>query len=287
MQPIVGLTLPYARYSFARALAGLASAGYRWVGFGLPHAGVPVPAEETAAEAERLRQLCQAHGLEPYLTYGTNVMSVGVEGACRHLDFVHALGARMVLWLGTWGYARFPDQPHPPERLAADHAVFVERLRQVAEHAGRLGLTITLKPHTGNTATGSILRRTVEEIGHPAVRACYDPGNVRFYEGISPEEDVEAVAPLTEALVLKDHRGGRAHADFPVPGEGEIDFPRIVARLRQAGFAGPLIVERVDGAQREPIPPEEIDSRLARARRFAEGLAESRGPGGSSSVANG
>ena len=81
-----------------------------------------------------------------------------------------------------------------------------------------------------------------------------------------------AIAQQTVALVMKAHRGPRAHPDFPVPGEGEVDFARILRSLRAAGFAGPLSVERVDGTDRGPIPAHEVDARLARARRNLERL---------------
>lgn len=265
MPDLVCLTLPYANYPFERALEGIAAAGFRYIGFGLPHAGVPFPQEQTPAEAERIRALCERYGLRVSLLYGAQVMREDVTQLCRRVDFARTVGATLLQWVGTWGYVRFPDQPISDEEWAASHRAFVERIRPVAEHAAAGGITITLKPHTGNTATGPILANTLREIGLPALRACYDPGNVRFYEGIAPEEDIHNVLRETVALVLKDHRGPRAHAEFPVPGEGDVDFVRMLLDLRQTGFNGPVIVERVDGDDRGAIPAEELDERIRRA----------------------
>lgn len=261
----VCLTLPYARYPFERALDGIAAAGFRAIGFGLPHAGVPVPEEQTPAEAKRIRSLCDRYGLGVSLLYGAQVMREDVEQLCRRVDFAREVGASLLMWVGTWGYRQFPDEPLSPEAAAAAHRDFLARIRPVAEYAAASGVVLTFKPHTGNTATGPILARTLRDIGVPGVRACYDPGNVHFYEGIAPEDDVRPVLAETAALVMKDHRGPRANPDFPIPGEGEVDFVRILRDLRGAGFDGPVIVERIDGADRGPIAEDEIDRRLQRA----------------------
>lgn len=267
--PLAAMTLPYSRYEFARALSGIAQAGYRYVAFGLPHAGKPVPADDGPDEAQALAAALERHGLQAVMLVGTAAFEPGqpLERARQRLELARALGAREVLSLGVWGYRKFPDEPLAADELAARSAAFVAHFRQIARLAEEIGVVVTLKPHTGNTATGAVLAETLAAIGSPLVKASYDPGNVRFYEGIEPDEDVGHIAAQTHSLVAKDHRGPRAHADFPIPGEGAVNFPRILAQLRAHGFCGPVVVERIDGQDRDPLPPEEIDRRLARARR--------------------
>ena len=71
----------------------------------------------------------------------------------------------------------------------------------------------------------------------------YDPGNVRYYTGAVPEEDIEFALPRLGHFHLKDQRGGKGVADFPPLGEGEVDIPRILRRLRETGFSGPVCME--------------------------------------------
>jgi sugar phosphate isomerase/epimerase len=132
--------------------------------------------------------------------------------------------------------------------------------------AERRGVTIVLKPHGGIAGTGEDLALIVERLGSPAVRVCYDPGNVVYYEGVRPETDLPQVADLVRALCIKDHRGGQAVADFPTPGDGDVDHGAIVRTLRDANFAGPCLIERIDGL----TTPEEVDRELARGRTYLE-----------------
>jgi len=135
--------------------------------------------------------------------------------------------------------------------------------------AERRGVTIVLKPHGGIAGTGQDLALIVERLGSPAVRVCYDPGNVVYYEGVRPEADVSSVVDLVRAVCIKDHRGGRAELDFPTPGDGDIDHVAIFRALRDAGFSGPCLIERIDGLS----TPEEVDRELARGRSYLEQVA--------------
>ncbi|HXI16068.1 MAG TPA: sugar phosphate isomerase/epimerase family protein, partial [Chloroflexota bacterium] len=147
--------------------------------------------------------------------------------------------------------------------------------------AERAGVTIVIKPHMGVTGTGEDLADIVELIDHPHVRICYDAGNVAFYEGLQPTEDVQACARYVCAVCVKDHRGPRFHPDFPTPGEGDVDHAQVFRTLVEAGFSGPCLVERVDGQQRAAdMPAETIDAALEQARRSLEGAAERAHAGG-------
>ena len=113
--------------------------------------------------------------------------------------------------------------------------------------------------------------------GSPAVRVCYDPGNVAYYEGVRPEPDLPVVADLVRAVCIKDHRGSQAVEDFPTPGDGDIDHVAIFRTLRAARFAGPCLIERIDGL----ASPEEVDRELARGRAYLErAVAEATGASG-------
>lgn len=277
MPEVVCFTLPYRSASFERALQGIKQAGYDAIGFGLSHADGDYPAERTVQEADRIKKILDTYSLRPRILYGSGPEKASVEDLCAWIDFAHALDRAMLVWVGTWGYVRFPDEPLPAEELERRHQAYVEKLRQVAAYAEDKDVTITLKPHTGNTATGPILAKTLKEIDSKVVKACLDPGNVSFYEGISPEEDAEVLLSETVALTMKDHRGPRANRDFPIPGEGDIDWVRILKGLKEHGFDGPLMVERIDGTDGSNISLEEIDARIARARENTVRMAKEAG----------
>lgn len=267
------MTLPYAAYPFERALEGIARAGYRYVAFGTPHMNEPAAVPEDEASVERVRGLLSRFGLEPVMLLAHAQMhhTEPVEGALQQLRLAQALGIPEVNALGFWGYRRFPDEPLTAEEYAANSRDFLSFFAQVAEEAERLGIVVTLKPHTGNTATAGLLRGTVEAIGSTNVRACYDPGNVSYYEGLDPLADFEQVAPLLASFIAKDHAGGQRNYAFPVPGEGDMPFAAMFRRMAEAGFRGPIVVEKLDG-DGKPLTPDELDRRVALARTNLERL---------------
>ena len=144
-------------------------------------------------------------------------------------------------------------------------------LRAVAPVAQRAGVLIAPKPHMGVTGTGADLADLVRLIDHPAVRVCYGAGNIAYYEGLTPEEDVLDCAPGGLRL-----RQGPPRAPLPpgLPrprrgrGRPRPDLPRPPG----ARFPGPCLVERLDGTGRATeMALEAIDGALTRARAYLEG----------------
>jgi sugar phosphate isomerase/epimerase len=95
------------------------------------------------------------------------------------------------------------------------------------------------------------------------------------YEGICPDPDLPDLAPDVRAVCVKDHRGGRAEANFPVPGQGQVDHDAMFATLFRCAFRGPVALERVDSRDdAAAIPPELIDQRIGAARQFLSGAMD-------------
>lgn len=265
------MTWIYTKHPFEHALRSIAEAGYRYVSFGLPHEGKPAFDDGTPGEAERIAALLDRYGLTPVTLVSTDALSPSqpMERAVRRLEFAEAIGVKELLSLGTTSYRAFPGEPISEEEMRPLNEAFAAKYRLIGEEAGKRGLVVTIKPHTGNTATAAVIADTLRAIGSPHVRASYDPGNVRFYEGVDPAKDLPAIAAETVSIVAKDHRGERAEPDFPIPGEGEVDFRCLFGTLRAAGFSGPVVVERLDGAHgafHAGIPIERLNDRVLSAR---------------------
>jgi sugar phosphate isomerase/epimerase len=276
-------TLPYRAYPFERALEGIARAGFRYVGVWNEHSGAQlVPPDAGAPAIQAVRRQIEASGLAPRMAFRFPAAGSDPAAALRRTIEVGAeLGVPYVLSSGPSPYRKaFAERKRDMLFLREAQGYFAA-LREVAPLAERAGVTIVMKPHMGVTGTGEDLADIVELIDHPHVRICYDAGNVAFYEGLKPEDDVATCAEYVRAVCVKDHRGPRFHPDFPVPGDGEVDHAQIFGTLLGAGFSGPALVERVDGQQRATdMPAEMIDAALERARRalataaaMAEGAA--------------
>lgn len=266
------LTLPYARWSLDRALEGIAGAGFRYVGLRPGHADGPLLSERpTTGDYAELRRRIERRGLTPSLLFASRGEGNPTERLRNDVDTVAELGIPQLLVIPVSPAPKFPGERPAGERLG-EMAWFtrvegwLRTLEPAVRRAERRGITIVLKPHGGIAGTGEDLALLVERIGSPAVRVCYDPGNVVYYEGVRPEPDLPCVADLVRAVCIKDHRGGQAVVDFPTPGDGDIDHVAIFRALRKADFAGPCLIERIDGLS----SPEEADSELARGRAYLE-----------------
>ena len=278
MVRLVCLTLPYSNYSLRRGLEGVARAGYEYVGVGWPHEGSEVIGFEADGDAvEACLLACQAFGLRP-LVLGRG--PVGEENPAemlkRRIDVALALGAESIQMAGVCRYRRFPSELLDEETFLTAHTKYVQEVRSAGEYAKGAGLVLALKPHTGNSATAKHLASLLPEIGVSSIQACYDPGNVHFYEGISPEENFPLIVDSTFQIVAKDHRGEQANNEFPIPGEGDVDFLRIFETARQSGFSGPIVVERLNGTV-GPLTAEEIDELILQARMNLTGLLKESG----------
>jgi len=266
-------TLPYRAYPFERALEGIARAGFRYVGIWNDHADGPVAAgEATAQDLDAVRRMIERHGLTPRMAFrfrggGGDDPETRLR---RTIEVASNLGIGFVISAGPSPYARRTFEARKRDMLFHREAeAYFATLRRLGPVAERAGVTIVCKPHMGVTGTGGDLADLVELIDHPAVRVCYDAGNVAFYEGLKPEDDVKACARYVRAVCVKDHRGPRANVDFPIPGTGDIDHAAVFHTLVEAGFSGPCLVERIDGLN----TAEEIDAALAQARVYLERAA--------------
>jgi sugar phosphate isomerase/epimerase len=259
------MTLPYTPHSFERALEGIAAAGYKYISFGLPHAGIDVPDENDADAGAKLKVLFERYGVQPVQLIANAQFAPGqpLERALKRIQLAQELNIPEILTVGAGGYKRFPDELLPAEEMAQKHKEFVEQYQRIAEAALPYDVTITIKPHTGNTATAKDVMQTLSDINVPNVQGCYDPGNVQFYEGVNGALDFPQMAKSTFSIIAKDHKGGRANADFPIPGTGDVDFVQIFKDWNAAGGNGNVVIERIDGPG-EPNPAI-IDERVAKS----------------------
>lgn len=277
MAKLACMTLPYTPHSFERALEGIAAAGYRYISFGLAHAGNEVPDEEDTDASAKLKVLFERYNVQPVqlIANAQFAPSQPLERALKRIRLAQELNIPEIITVGAGGYKRFPDELLPAEEMAQKHQEFVAQYQRIAEAALPYDVTITIKPHTGNTATAKDVMQTLKDIGAPNVLGCYDPGNVQFYEGINSAQDFPQMAGKTFSIIAKDHRGVRANADFPVPGTGDVDFLQIFKDWKSAGGDGNVVIERIDGPG-EP-DAEVIDGRVAQSYQSIAALMQQAG----------
>lgn len=262
----------YASLPLEDAVARIRKAGFRYICMAASHARVPVftpamPKAERAAMLRRVRGL----GVEPFMSLGGFVevrTETGLANYLRQLDLCADFEIPVLVGGGPWYYQKFPNLPKRELDWQKEVAQFYSAMEKAVRHAEEVGVTITLKPHTGITARAKDCTEVVKRIVSPRFKICWDAGNVSFYEGIYPDPDLPDLAPQVKAVCIKDHLGLRGDENFPTPGQGQIDHELMFRTLFAAGFNGPMAIERVDGRDGRGVTPDMVDERLAAANRY-------------------
>lgn len=258
------MTLPYAAFPLDRALRGIADAGYQHVAWGVTHKeedGQTRPVIDVDAPpraASGLAARCRDLGLEPVMMFST-VFLEEPNAPEAHGKRIAQAAAAGIPFLLTFGRTR----PGEYERVIAC-------LKTIGPQARQAGVTVVIKQHGGNTATGQQCARIIREVGDQGVRMCYDAGNVLDYESHDPIADIATCVDDIRAFAIKDHRDHPRDEDCG-PGFGEIDHYRLLAPVMRTGLTMPLACENIfEPLVPRPVTPEGVDVLARRAREYVE-----------------
>jgi len=258
------MTLPYAAFPLERALRGIASAGYAHVAWGVTHVGAsgqtaPVlSVDAPPADAKALTARSRDHGLTPVMMFST-VFLEEPDAARAHTLRIAQAAAAGIPFLLTFGRTR----PGEYERVVAT-------LRTVGPLARQAGVTVLIKQHGGNTATGADCSKILREVADPGVQMCYDAGNVMDYEGHDPIADIATCWRDIRAFAIKDHRDVPKDEDCG-PGFGEIDHYRLLRPVMRTGLTMPLACENIfEPLTARPATADGVDALARRAREYVD-----------------
>jgi sugar phosphate isomerase/epimerase len=256
---IACMTLPYAAFPLERALEGIANSGYRYVAWGTTHQKAPLLAVDAPpAESRRLAERCRGIGLEPVMMFSTVQLEAPDAGRAHALRIAQAAAAK-IPYLLTFG-----------KTSPGEYDRFIANLRRMAPLASGSGVTVVIKQHGGNSATGAACARILQEVGDEAIKICYDAGNVLDYENADPIADIKTCWRDVRAFAIKDHRNWPKDEDCG-PGFGEIDHYKLLAPVARTGLTIPLACENIfEPLVARPAAAEGVDVLARRAREFLE-----------------
>jgi len=229
-------TRPWNMYEYRVALDAIAEAGFKYAGLMTagPKSKLMISISTTIEEAEQISEEVKKRGLTVASVYGTipavKSVKAGIKDLTKLIDNCAACESQNLIMGGVRSEKLFD--------------AYYKVIAECCDYAAEKKLEISIKPHGGLNATGAQCRKTVEIVGHKNFRIWYDPGNVYYYSKgkIDPVADAATVDGFVTGMCIKDYR-------YPkevniTPGTGQVDFPALLARLRQGGFtSGSLIVE--------------------------------------------
>ena len=230
----------------------------------------------TPASAEMLRRLTAEHGIEITalwsLTRGPKVwdfhtgpLVIGIVPRAYRWE-------RMTQILEAAAFAQSIGVPH-----IATHAGFIpenpsdDNYHEVVAAIGFLAARLadtgqSLLLETGEE-TPVTLKRTIDDVGARNVGVNFDPANLLMYGTANPLDAVDLLGPHVMGVHAKDGEyptSGKALGVEKPLGEGRVDFPRLLGKLKAAGYDGPVTIEReIEG-------PEQKRDILAAARLLAK-----------------
>jgi sugar phosphate isomerase/epimerase len=231
------------------AIALLAEMGYAGISITLDVHHLP-PFDTNDADLARTRKLLDKHGLACALETGgrfildprhkhlPNLLSTrGSEQRLRFLeraiDMADAVGAGVVsIWSGRKEDGMNEDEAY--DRLAGG----LDKLRA---HARGQGVVVAFEPEPGMLVESlADLRRLEKLLGVP-LPLTLDIGHLLLTESEPIAEIIHTEAERLANVHIEDMRSGK-HEHLPF-GEGEIDFPPVLAALSDTGYKGLVSVE--------------------------------------------
>lgn len=171
-------------------------------------------------------------------------------------DFAKAAGIP-----GIQGHCGFiPENPNDP--LFGE---VVEALREVASYCRTNGQTFRCE--TGQE-TPVALVRTIRAVGLDNVGVNFDCANLILYGKANPVDALDLLGPFVLGVHAKDGLyptdPNRIGEEVPI-GQGKVNFPRLIPRLKEVGYRGPITIER------EISGPKQAED-IRASKEFLEGL---------------
>lgn len=153
-----------------------------------------------------------------------------------------------------------PEDPNDP--IYKDT---VAAAREVAEYCKRNGQNFRYE--TGQE-TPVTLVRTMQDVGTDNQGVNFDLANLILYGKANPVDAIELLGPYVQGIHAKDGlwptNPKQLGEEVPI-GKGRVDFPRIIARLKELNYGGAVTIER------ETSGPQQMED-VRSAKRYLEKL---------------
>ncbi|HEY8742663.1 MAG TPA: sugar phosphate isomerase/epimerase family protein [Chloroflexota bacterium] len=162
--------------------------------------------------------------------------AAGTDALKRWSDFAAEVGHIPSI---TTHVGFLPVNPSDPDYLGT-----VAALREVAAHCRGNGQGFWFE--TGQETPITLLR-TIEDVGADNLGINLDPANLLMNGMGNPLDALDVFGSYVRGLHAKDGdypTNGRQLGPEKPLGEGRVDFPRLLAKLKSLGFQGAVTIER-------------------------------------------
>jgi len=158
-----------------------------------------------------------------------------IEHIKRASDFAHVMGIPAVQT--HCGF--IPENPNDP-----NYQETVDAIREVAGYCREHGQQFRYE--TGQETPITLLR-AIQDVGLDNQGLNFDCGNLILYGKANPVDALDVIGRYVQGMHAKDGLYPTNPRDLgqEVPiGQGKVDFPRLLRRLRDLGYRGAVTIER-------------------------------------------
>lgn len=249
-----------ANWGFDVALRGIQEAGYPTVGLLTPMPDEPfIGSSATMEYLSGLKKRIAAAGLRSHMGSLRVNLDLELRDAIKdmrlQIDHAQFLGLGWLLTFGT-------DKKEHYEK-------YYKMMSDAADYALSARMKLVMKPHGGSSATADEIRRCIRKVNRPNFKIWYDAGNIVYYDGKDPVEELKPIVEYVTGFCAKDcdHQRGSVMIQF---GTGKVDFVGVFKVLKAGGFNGPIYVECAGGKTYEEVTAGARENRLYLEKIFSE-----------------
>ena len=165
------------------------------------------------------------------------------EALMKGSDFAKLLGVdQMATHVGF-----IPENPLDPA-----YAAMVAILKDIVGHCEKNGQKFLFE--TGQETPITLLR-LMEDLGKKNVGVNLDPANLLLYGKANPVDALDILGPYVLDVHAKDGEypvNGKSLGEEKALGQGKVNFPCFIFRLKEMGYDGPITIEReISGEQQK------------------------------------
>jgi sugar phosphate isomerase/epimerase len=225
---------PKNSWKYDTALDGIKGAGYKITGL-LTRPGKDEPligSDATPEYLDGLKKRIAARGLKVIMgalrTKTDLPLDAQIKDMRKQIDNGKTVGVEYLLTFGV-------DKPQ-------DFENYYQLMQDAAPYAAERDLKLVLKPHGGASGASEEILRCMDKVKHPNFKIWFDAGNIIYYTGKDPVEQLKPIADKVTGFCAKDCAAEKTDV-FIQFGTGKVDFRAVYAVLKNAGFHGPTMVE--------------------------------------------
>jgi sugar phosphate isomerase/epimerase len=231
--PIGCFNRPWTRWPFDETLKAIKTAGYATTGLLTRTNADPfIAAEATPEYLDGLKRTLAASGLTAIMgalrTPHDAPLEDTVKSLQKEIDNAAFLGLKYVMTFGV-------DEPAQFDR-------YLQSMAAAAAYGAEKGVQVVLKPHGGTSGASDEIIAAMRKVGHPNFKLWYDAGNIIYYTGKDPVEELKPIVQHVTGFCAKDCAAPKSEVMIQF-GTGKVDFAAVFNVLRSAGFDGPVMVE--------------------------------------------